>query len=401
MLLKSFSPNGIEAGSKKRQLSATPEWAADENSGDDRSSSTTSFPHVRDMQERLAGHFDGRIELLNKARFAREMGSPFVGAILEAGHRQLDKAPRTAKIIREWPGDPAAAALAMRFNAALHLLARRGTPRSLEALYQRRHFDFDGAVGEALATEDLFIAEALRYPTQTNEVGRAASIMAALMVAQAEHDLPFELLELGSSCGLNLNMAHYAYDLGGMTAGVLESPVKIAPEWRGQPLTVRPVDIRAARGIDLHPLDPRDPATVERLISYIWADQGARTQRLEMAFALAQNRLPTVDRGSALPWLAKQLNAPQSEGVCRVVFHSMVLQYFSVEDRRSVTDLIATAGAGASAERPMARISFEWSAARDEVRLLLTSWPSGETRHLATCHAYGAWIDWHGESRIA
>ena len=33
---------------------------------------------------------------------------------------------------------------------------------------------------------------------------------------------------------------------------------------------------------------------------------------------------------------------------------------------------------------------------RREVQLKLTCWPSGRTRHLATCHAYGAWIDWHG-----
>jgi len=58
---------------------------------------------------------------------------------------------------------------------------------------------------------------------------------------------------------------------------------------------------------------------------------------------------------------------------------------------------IAAAGARATPERPLARIAFEWTPARDEVRLRLTSWPDGRTVDLATCHAYGAWIAWHGE----
>ena len=46
-------------------------------------------------------------------------------------------------------------------------------------------------------------------------------------------------------------------------------------------------------------------------------------------------------------------------------------------------------------DRPLAWVSFEWTANRSEVQLWLTMWPSGEARHLATCHPYGAWIEWH------
>jgi hypothetical protein len=351
-------------------------------------------PYVRNLQDQLAGHFGSQTILGQQAPLVREMGSDFVAAILEAGDRQLDQAPRTAALIANWDGNPADAALPMRFNAALHALARRGNPASLQALYRREHDDFDGAVAAALAINDVFVAQCMGYPTQTNEVGRAAAILSALMAAQCEPCLPFELLELGSSCGLNLNLAHYGYDLGGVRAGAADSPVQIAPTWRGSPPPFAPVDIVAARGVDLNPLDPGDEATVERLMSYIWADQPARLQRLEKALGLARRHPARVDRANAAPWLIEQLRTPQPEGVCRIIFHSMVLQYLDKEDRDAIVDAIKMAGARATAERPFAWISFEWTPTRDEVRLMLTRWPTGQTRHLATCHPYGAWIEW-------
>lgn len=123
-------------------------------------------------------------ELWHQAQVARELGSPFVAAVLEPGQRQLRHAPRTADLIANWPGDPSTSALAMRFNAALHALARRGSPSRLRALYRGEHDDFDGAISAALTAEDAFIAEWLANTPQTNEVGRAAAISVALMAAR-------------------------------------------------------------------------------------------------------------------------------------------------------------------------------------------------------------------------
>lgn len=337
-----------------------------------------------------------RGELGRQALVARELGSPFVAAVLEAGQRQLRRAPRTAALIARWPRDPSAAALAMRFNAALHALARRGAPALLGALYQGEHDDFDGAIGMALDAEDDFIADWMRDTPQTNEVGRAAAIGAALMVARRRLGLPFELLELGSSCGLNLNLARYGYDLGGVAAGVAGSPICIAPAWRGAPPLQAPIEVVAARGVDLRPLDAADATTRERLLSYVWADQPKRAARLEQALALAGQWPPRVDRGDAVAWLADRLAESQDSGRCRVVFHSMFLQYLTVADRDRVAETIREAGIRATATRPLARIAFEWTPRRREVRLHLTCWPTGETSLLATCHAYGNWIDWRG-----
>jgi hypothetical protein len=342
----------------------------------------------------MTGDLAGRGEFSRQAHIARTLGSPFVAAVLEAGERQLVHAPRTAALIRSWPGDPSEAALAMRFNAAIHALARRGRPRRLESLYQRQHDDFDGAIGAAMAGEDDFIARWMRHPPQTNEVNRAAAILSALIVAGRRFGLPFELLELGSSAGLNINLARYAYDLGGVAAGSPDSFVRIAPTWRGAPPPAGEVAVRTARGVDLSPLDAADEATRDRLLSFVFADQPARAERLRHALDMAGRHPPRIDRADAVTWLAERLAEPQPTGVCRVVFHSMVLQYLGADGRAAVTDLILAAGARATAERPLAWISFEWTATRSDVQLWLTSWPGGQKRHLATCHPYGSWIDW-------
>lgn len=335
-----------------------------------------------------------RGELWRQAKVARELGSPFVAAVLEAGQRQLLRAPRTAALIAGWPRDPSASALAMRFNAALHALARRGEPAGLRRLYRGEHDDFDGAVGQALAAEDRFIAQWMRDTPQTNEVGRAGAIAAALMVARRRFGLPFELLELGSSCGLNLNLHLYGYDLGGVKAGLGDSPVQIAPLWYGPSPIHAPIEVLRARGVDLNPLSAEDADTRERLLSFVWADQPQRAHRLEHALDLARGAPPRIDRGDAVEWIAERLAEPQPEGTCRVVLHSMVLQYLGAEGRANILGSVSAAGARATAERPLARIGFEWTPSRSEVELRLTLWPTGETRLLATCHAYGNWVEW-------
>ena len=327
--------------------------------------------------------------LARQAQVVRALGSDFVAAILEAGERQLHRAPRTARLIDDWPGDPAADALAMRFNGALHALARRGDRPALSALYAAWAGDFAAVIGDVLGSADGFIADWMREPPQTNEVARSAAIMAALMTLRAEVNLPVELLELGASAGLNLNLGHYAFDLGGVRVGRADSPVRIAPEWRGPPPVARPVEIAGARGVDLRPLSVIDPSAQERLMAYVWADQPDRAERLHHALAIAHAHPPMLSQGDIADWLPRELARPAQAGVCRVVVHAMSLQYCGAATRAKVDAALA------GADIPIARIGFEWTEARDAVHLTLTTYPDGRARHLATCHAYGHWIDWH------
>ncbi|WP_236632227.1 DUF2332 domain-containing protein [Caulobacter sp. BP25] len=336
----------------------------------------------------------GGSEFLRQADRCRAMGAPFVASVLEAVERQLPHAPISAAMIRSWEGDPAAAAIAMRFNGALNALARRGASASLTRLYGGDHSDFDGAIAEALSLEDAFIARWLEHPPQTNEVARAGAIVAALLTARTRWNMPFELLDLGTSAGLNLNLARYFYRLGAISVGDPTSAVRVEPQWRGPSPPIAPLEIASARGVDLQPLDASNPEHRERLLSFAWANQQDRYKRLEAALQIASIHPPRVDQGDAMTWLNERLEEPQPEGRGRAVIHTMFIQYLSDQDRLQIDETMEQAGARASDKRPLLRIGFEWTPDRSKVELRLTQWPTGSTRVLAICHPYGDWLDW-------
>ena len=333
-------------------------------------------------------------ELYRQSQVMRAIGTPFVADLLAAVDRQLDNAPLSAALIRSWGSTAASSAIAMRVNAALHALARRGVEPQLAALYAGRHSRFDEAVALALASHDEFLVDWLLRVPQTNEVGRAAALHAALMVLAEEYGHGFELFEIGASAGLNLNLARYAYDLGGLKTGEANSTVRIAPAWRGPTPPDAVVTVCAARGVDLHPLDAKDPAACERLAFFVFADQPERATRLEQALDIARRHPPRLDTGDAARWLAAQVAKPGTDHQHRVALHSMVLQYLRPEDRMAIEATLLRAGAAATAARPFACIGFEWDDARERVELRLRSWPDGRDRVLAHCHPYGAWIEW-------
>jgi peptidyl-tRNA hydrolase, PTH1 family len=71
--------------------------------------------------------------------------------------------------------------------------------------------------------------------------------------------------ELGASAGLNLSFDRFALDAGGVRIGAADSPVRLAPEWRGAAPTPHPVRVTDRAGVDLNPLDPQAPGDRLRL----------------------------------------------------------------------------------------------------------------------------------------
>lgn len=302
--------------------------------------------------------------------------------------------------------DRASSALAFRLSGGLHALVRQGRAPGLRRLAEfgwsataDPDASYDLAVAQALTDHEDELLRWLLHPTQTNEVARVAGLVAVLAELDARLPLDTELLELGASAGLNLNVAHYAFDLGGTQLG-RQGSVVIAPQWRGRVVPDAPVSVVAARGVDLSPLDVRRDEHCERLFAYIWPGMEDRTRRLGAALGLARTMQPVVDTGNAGPWLAGRLATAQTDGVRRVVFHSMVTQYMPQVERDLLARIMLSAGADATARRPLVRVGLEWSADRSEVELRCTLWDGttaqGREMLAGTCHPYAEWFDWRG-----
>lgn len=346
-------------------------------------------------------------QLAVEARKALAFGKIFMAAVFESLARTLWSSPAVVEMIECWPGDLASAGVIFRLNAGLHALARSGRFPMLEAIYRGASAEtapdpvqLDLAVTEALAAGEGALLVWLRSRTQTNEVARLAGLAAVLAELSARQSLPCRLLELGTSAGLNLNLAHYQIRLGELQLGPAASAVRIAPRWTGASPVAAPVVIAGADGVDLCPLDVSRQTDAERLHAYVWPGERARTERLQRAIALAQRHPPRVEQGSAANWLEQQLCIPQPAGERRVVFHAMALQYMPDAERARIGQLLAEAGMKAGTERPLAHVAMEWNAARSDVEVRVTCWDGGahdgEAMLAARCHPYAEWFEWSG-----
>jgi hypothetical protein len=363
--------------------------------------------HLADVTPAPLDKGRAEAQLLIEAAKARCFGKTIVAAVLESLARVLPCAPRMRVCIEGWPGDLAGAGVIFRINAGLHALARSGCHVGLQQLYRTAEAGdlpgpdrLDEVLIDVLAGHTPDLLQWMSGPTQTNEVARVAGFAAALLELNAHASHPCELLELGTSAGLNLNLARYGCLLGGTQCGDRQSTVQIAPHWQGRTPPAGPLVVERAAGVDLSPLDIRDDDDCERLHAYIWAGERDRTERLRAAIAIGRAHPPQVDTGLASRWLASELAQPQREGTRRVVVHSMVVQYMPDVERAAVNAAFALAAATATEHRPLARIGMEWSADRSTVELRVTSWDgtstSGRTVVAAHCHPYAEWFDWHG-----
>ena len=356
-----------------------------------------------------AGARQSRIErqLIVEANKAEGFGKPLAAMLMRGLVRTVPQVGELARLVEVWPGDLAADAVTFRLSAGLHALARSGRAPGLAFLYSEAGDEplpddatFDRALLAALETHTAELGQWIARPTQTNEVARVAGLIAVLMALNTREAMPFEVLELGASAGLNLNFPHYACHVGDAVAMAPDSPVVLAPEWRGQMPAVRDVAVLHTRGVDLTPLDPVNPDHCARLESYVWPGEMQRARRLAAAIALARRHPPSVERGHAGEWLEGALAGPQLPGVRRVVFHSMVMQYADPFERAAIDAALAKAGAVATQECPLVRISMEWRADRRAVELRVTTWDggadAGTARLAAHCHPYGEWIEWFG-----
>lgn len=334
-----------------------------------------------------------------QANACRSLGSPFTADLCDLLAANLDESSRFGARILGWPESARADALALRACGALHWLARSGRARDLAALYPPLEAKPEAlweAIAAAIARHDDILHDFLDSPPQTNEVSRSSALLGMSLRLAERLKLPLALYEIGASAGLNLAFDTYYYDLGeGREWGDPDSLVSIDSEWRGPLPPIEAELIIASRaGCDRNPLDPHDPASVERQLAYIWADQHHRIGRVSAALAAAAAMPYAVDRADAADWVEAKLDEAPEPGIARVFFHTIVWQYLpqSVKDR--LTTAFEAAGAAATADSPLIWMYMEAEDHPAGAILKQTVWPGGESETVGLADYHGRWVDW-------
>lgn len=336
----------------------------------------------------------------NQVEYCRRAGATITARIVAAVGELLARGQGGALFgrMRGWPGAPLADALPLRIAGGLHALHLAGTEPALAPLYAGKEADDVALIAAAIRQHEDALLPWLDGPPQTNEAGRSASFVAA-MLWLSDHGLPprFECLEIGSSAGINLMLARYRYVLGGVGVGPEPGAMRFAPEWRGPPPPEPDIAIVSARGCDVAPVDLADPAQALRLRAYIWPEHRERFARMDAAIAEARREPPDLVEMTAADFVEAALARAQAAGTTRVLMHSIVWQYVSADQQRRVTAAMAAAGAVATPDRPLAWIALEANRVLHHHELVVRYWPGGAAPvTLARAHPHGAWIEWAG-----
>jgi hypothetical protein len=174
--------------------------------------------------------------------------------------------------------------------------------------------------------------------TQTNEVGRLATLVPALALVPG----PVALVEVGASAGLCLYPDRYDY--AWPPRGELDGsggPRLVARATGNLPVPARHPEVGWRGGCDLNPLDVADPDARAWLEVLVWPEQDARRERLRRALAVAAAEPPVLVPGHLLEVLPGLLAQAGRYGT-PVLMHSAVVAYLD-EDERDRFQALASA----------------------------------------------------------
>jgi hypothetical protein len=292
---------------------------------------------------------------------------------------------------------------------AVHYLLLDGLDHPLADVYAGRSAaDPAPLFLEVCHTHRDEVSELLAFRrVQTNDCGRSALIGPGLTWIADRIDGPFALIDVGASAGLNLLCDRYRLDYGDHgTTGPADSPVLVTCDVvAGDPPIADRLPAPVSRvGIDRSPVDLGDPADARWLLACVWPDTG-RLDRTGASIRLAQADLPTVLEGDAADRLPSVLDHLE-DGTAAVVVTSWAFAYFSMDQRRLFTELLADA----SRQRPVAWLSADGAGTVDGVADPSLTDPSGAQAHvlgavlfddgaahptlLALVQQHGGWMDW-------
>lgn len=340
-----------------------------------------------------------RQSFIRQAKACADLGSPFTARLCTLAAERLTDDGKVGATVLGWPGNPDGTgdALALRLAGTLHALVRSGQDAALAAVYPPHTVDDDtlwAAIEAAMRRDEAFMLERLKSAPQTNEVRRSSALLPGFLTIAALTGKPLILSEVGASAGLNLQWDRYSYHLGDFSWGQA-SAVELAPRWQGPPPPQAEIKITERAGCDLNPLDPSSEDDRLRLFSYIWADQQDRLDRTAAALAMATESGLKVEKADAIDWLWKRLATP-GPGMAHVIYHTIAWQYLPPALKAEGEALIADAGSRATLDAPLARLQLEADGKPEGAAILLTLWPTGDTREIGRADFHGRWVKWAG-----
>lgn len=328
-----------------------------------------------------------------QAGWCADLGSPFMSALMHRMAEDIAQGGPVAALLADWRGDALADAVSLRLAAALHAAVLAGDDEALATAYPKTRDGWDMTTVWPLAKSFLarsapwvraFIANA----PQTNETRRAIGLLPGFLIAAETGAL--HILEIGASAGLNQRIDGFRFETARWTYGPAGGPLIDADWRRPQPEGLhRPLTIVSRAGCDVNPLDVHDPAQVLRLKAYIWPDQVDRLQRINRAIDLAQREGVSIEKADAAAFLKSRLAGSLPEGTT-VVFHSVVWQYLPEATKKGVQEALERSAATATGAHRLAWLRYEPNPllgdteAADGFGVVLTLWPGGAQRRLAT-----------------
>jgi hypothetical protein len=331
-----------------------------------------------------------------------ELGSPLYASLLDNVADDVLEGGPTADVLAGHENDSGPSALALRLMGAVHRLVLERRAPQLAMFYPSvgGTADLDGAwpaFREVIVEHHDELRRLLDRPPQTNEVGRAASLIGGLLHVVDRWPGPLRLFEIGASAGLNLRADRFRVEPAHASGvGPYDSPVVLPDPWLGhRPPGVGPLQIVERGGCDTDPVDPTAQEGRLRLTSYVWPDQPARLERLRGAMQIASQVPATVVRRSARDFVA---DLALAAGTTTVLWHSIMWQYLDDRERSDVVARLDSLGETAAADARLAHLSLEprrrTPASDHEMLVVLRTWPGGEERVLGAALAHGIPTTW-------
>jgi hypothetical protein len=331
-----------------------------------------------------------------QSRLCKKNGSPTYSAITDALVENLLSKKAAVEVLRADTRDVDGSALYLRYLGAVNRMAVADPTCPLRRFFPSLGGQIDvGHVAEVffdvVAANRDTVAAGLATDIQTNEVGRAAPLSAALNHLTLTAGRQVSLLEIGASAGLNLWLDRYGVDAGQTRWGPPDSPVQLTGHFIAGSPPPGPFVVTERKGCDLNPLDLADPAVSNLLRSFIWPEHVRRLNRLNAAIADAPPI--TVTAQDACGWLSGNLRELPA-GVITVVFHSILWPYLSAAERTGLREIMAEAGHRADCDHQLAWISLEPNEAYDTIELTCRTWPGDKSEILAETNPHGEAVSW-------